>query len=305
MLGIELIEGEYDFQSWIESVRGFEREPEKGKRCSICFDRRFEVSAKKAQEIGEKSFTSTLLTSPKKSIQQLKEVGDALAKKYNIEFIAPDYRKKSGTQEQNILAKKDKLYRQDYCGCMFGLSIQREQQKKLPTELFSPISKQIQPQSIEDKIRLYEKRLEFERAGIDYKIIKERFLNWRVEFGYLKAKKEVTPAHFLPYSTLKKEYTRGKIEYNINNIYYMNRDEVKFITLESYNKISKTNFKSIKELIFNPPNFQTEVGIRREIMPNPYDLSLIVVVKQIPTQKIEIIYKSHIYTDVKEELVKV
>ncbi|MCK4441183.1 MAG: epoxyqueuosine reductase QueH, partial [Sulfurovaceae bacterium] len=131
MLGIELIEGEYDTKNWLEAVRGLENEPEKGARCSVCFDKRFEVTAKKAQELGEKIFTSTLLTSPKKSLKQLKKAGDILADKYNIKFIAPDYRKASGTQEQNIMAKKDKLYRQDYCGCIFGLSMQREQQQKL------------------------------------------------------------------------------------------------------------------------------------------------------------------------------
>ena len=47
LLNIELIEGEYDYNLWLEAVKGYEDEPEKGKRCSICFDRRFEVSAKK------------------------------------------------------------------------------------------------------------------------------------------------------------------------------------------------------------------------------------------------------------------
>ena len=65
MLGIDLIEGEYDFENWLEAVRGLEHEPEKGSRCSVCFDRRFEISAQKASEMGEKTFTSTLLTSPK------------------------------------------------------------------------------------------------------------------------------------------------------------------------------------------------------------------------------------------------
>jgi len=282
-----------------------ENEPEKGKRCSICFDNRFEVTAQKAKELGEKTFTTTLLTSPKKSIKQLKESGDILGKKYGIDFIAPDYRKTSGTQEQNIIAKEAKLYRQDYCGCIFGLSIQREQQNRLKDELFSPISKQIQPEAIEARVQLYKKRLEYERDNIDYKIVKNRFLNWRVEFGYLKIKKETIPAHFLPYSTLRKSYTRGKIEFNIKDLYYMNRDEVKFITLKKYNELANSSFVSIKDLIYNTPKFEIELKIRKELISNPYDLSMIVVVDKIPKQKLEIIYKSHIYEDVKEELIKV
>ncbi len=53
-LGIELIEGDYDFENWMDAVRGLEKEPEKGARCEVCFDRRFEVSAYKALELGEK-----------------------------------------------------------------------------------------------------------------------------------------------------------------------------------------------------------------------------------------------------------
>ena len=305
MLGIELIEGEYDTENWLKAVHGFEKEPEKGARCAICFDRRFEITAKYASKIGEKRFTSTLLTSPKKSLKQLKHAGDALAKKFNIEFVAPDYRKASGTQEQNILAKQDALYRQDYCGCLFGLTMQREQQKKIADELFSPISQQIQPESIEARIELYEKRWAYEDRGIEYKIVKERFLNWRQTHGLLRIKKETIPAHFLPLSTLKSEYTRGKIDVQVGELYYMNRDEVKFITLNYYNSLINKNYKSIYELIYNSPTFEEELKIRKQLINSSYDLSTIVVVQHIPTQKVELIYKSYIYEDVKEVLLKI
>jgi predicted adenine nucleotide alpha hydrolase (AANH) superfamily ATPase len=304
MLDIELIEGEYDTKNWLKTVRGFEKEPEKGARCAICFDRRFEISAKKAKELGEKTFTSTLLTSPKKSLKQLKHAGDILGEKYGISFIAPDYRKASGTQEQNILAKKDALYRQDYCGCIFGLTKQREEQNKLTDELFSPISKQIQPESIEARIELYKKRWEYEDNNIKYKIVKERFLNWRQMYGHLKVKKESIPAHFLPYSTLKNEYTRGKIDLQIGDLHYMNRDEVKFITLKTYNKLGNFNYKNIEELIYNAPTFNEEVKIREELISN-YDLSSILVVVKIPTEKVAIVHKSHVYEDVKEVLLTI
>ena len=305
MLGIELIEGEYDTHNWLEAVRGFEKEPEKGARCAICFDRRFEITAQKASELGEKTFTSTLLTSPKKSLKQLKHAGDALATKFGIKFIAPDYRKASGTQEQNILAKKDVLYRQDYCGCLFGLTMQREQQQKLADELFSPISKQVQPESIEARIELYKRRWVYEDNNIEYKIVKERFLNWRQIYGLLKVKKEVIPAHFLPYSTLKSEYTRGKVDVKVRNLHYMNRDEVKFITLDVYNQLTQTHYKSIYQLIYTPPSFEEEINTRNKLILNNYDLSLVLVVDVIPTQKVEILYKSHIYEDVREVLLKI
>ncbi|MEY3001717.1 MAG: hypothetical protein RLZZ428_92 [Pseudomonadota bacterium] len=304
MLGIELIEGEYDVENWLEAVRGLEHEPEKGSRCSVCFDRRFEISAQKAAMLGESSFTSTLLTSPKKSLKQLQHAGDALAKREGITFVAPDYRKNAGTQEQNILAKQDALYRQDYCGCMFGLNIQRDQQQKLTDELFLPISKQIQPESIEERIALYEKRWQLEEAQKPYKIIKQRFLNWRIQMGLLRTKNGVIPAHFLPYSTLKGEYTRGKIEHHIGPVYYMSRDEVRFITLAHYNTLADTNYKDLKGLIFTPPSFEKEVALRTKLGMDMYDLSAVLVVEQIPTSKLEILCQSKTYSDVKETLVE-
>ena len=303
MLGIELIEGEYDTQNWLEAVRGLEKEPEKGARCAVCFDRRFEVSAQKAAELGEKYFTSTLLTSPKKSLTQLKRAGDALGARFGVTFIAPDYRKASGTQEQNILAKEDQLYRQDYCGCLFGLTMQREQQQKLADELFVPLSGQVQPESIEARIALYEKRWEMEERKEPYRIVKQRFLNWRMKFGLLKVRKEVVAAHILPYSTLKNGYTRGKIDYRTGVLYHMSRDEVKFITLKSYNHLARTAYSDIFSLLFKPPSFEQEVALRSALGLDAYDLSTILVVEKIPENKIELMIESETYADVKEKLI--
>lgn len=304
MLGIDLIEGEYDVENWLSLVRGFEHEPEKGSRCGICFDRRFEVSAKKAREMGESTFTSTLLTSPKKSLEQLEVVGKSLGKKEGITFVAPDYRKASGTQEQNILAKEDALYRQDYCGCLYALNIQRDQQQKIADELFMPLSAQVQPESIEERIEMYEERWRLEDANIPHKIIKQRFLNWRLTMGFLRVRKEVIPAHFLPYSTIKGEYTRGKIEYSIGEVHHMSRDEVRFITLTHYNALANTNYQSVTELIYSPPAFEQEVLLRAKLGVTPYDLSTIIVTKEIPNSKIEILCQSKTYEDVKEVLIK-
>ena len=304
-LGIDLIEGPYDTEAWFEAVRGLENEPEKGRRCSICFDRRFEVSAAKAAELGEKSYTSTLLTSPKKSLQQLRREGERLAAVHGLEFIAPDYRKASGTQEQNRLAKEARLYRQDYCGCLYGLNIQRDQQHKLADELFSAVSGQIQPESIEERLALYEKRIELEERGVEYRIVRERFLNWRLLSGLLKVKGRPTPAHILPYSTLKRGYTRGKIAERIGPLSYLNRDEVRFLTLQEYQRRLGRKIRSLTELIFAPPSFEEELAIRRSLCENLYDLGALLVVDEIPDGKIELRLESHTFEDVRERLILV
>jgi len=305
MLGIELIEGAYDTQGWLKAVKGLEHEPEKGIRCKVCFDNRFEVSAKEASRRGEKLFTSTLLTSPKKSLTQLKNAGDEVAFKYGVEFIAPNYRKASGTQEQNILAKSDKLYRQDYCGCLYGLRDQREHQNKLMDELIVPISNQVLPDSLEAKIALYEQRLELEKQGREYQIIKQRFLNYRLLYGYVKIKKQIIPSYFLPYSTIRGDYSRGKIEYAMDEVHYFNRDEVKFITLEYYNALANRNYASITELLYHPPSFEEELELRYQIAKTPYDLGAIIVLEEVSNVKLEIFCQSKTYSDIKEILIEV
>ncbi len=304
LLDIELIEGEYDMAGWLDAVRGLENEPEKGARCSVCFDHRFEASARKAAELGEKIFTSTLLTSPKKSLSQLKDSGEAIAKRYGLEFIAPDYRQASGTQEQNRLAKESQLYRQDYCGCVFALSAQREQQERISDELMAPVSGQVQPESIEERIQMYEHRIELEESAIPYVIVKKRFLNWRLRSALLSSKTGVVPAHVLPYSTLRRSYTRGKIEKEANGIYYLGRDEVKFVTLDHYNTIADTDYSKCKDLIFSPPAFDKELEIRYRLVGQPYDLSTILVVDEIPLGKIELRLDAVTYEDVKETIEK-
>jgi len=303
-LGIELLEGEYDYESWLEAVRGLENEPEKGARCEVCFDKRFITSAKKALEIGEKKITTTLLVSPLKSQEQLKRVGDDFHIKHGVEFIAVDYRSGGGTQEQSRVTKEEQLYRQDYCGCIYGLTMQREQQDKLMDEMFSPISHVTLPASIEERIEMYTQRNELEDKGIAYRIIKQKFLNYRqFHFKLIKGKSESIDAYALSYSTLPRSRAQGKIEFSSNNIHYFNREEIKFVTLEFFNAINNTQYKSIKELIYNPLSYEKELLFREKINATNYDLTPIIVLEEITDAKLTITLDAKVYEDTKEKLI--
>ncbi len=300
------MEGEYDYESWLEAVRGLENEPEKGKRCEVCFDKRFDVSARKALELGESKITTTLLVSPLKSQEQLKASGDAFYKKHGVEFIFVDYRTGGGTQDQSRVTKEEQLYRQDYCGCIYGLTMQREQQNRLMDEMFSPISNQILPSSIEQRLELYKERNRLEDEGIKYKIIKQKFLNYR-QFNFLliKGKKEILPAYALSYSYLKRKKAQGKIEFKDKNIYYFNREEIVFVTLSYYNQLLKLHYKNMKELLFHSPSFELEEALRVSITGDSFNLSPIIVVEEIPLDsKLTILLDSKIYDDVKSKLIK-
>jgi len=303
-LGIKLYEGDYDFVQWFQFVKGLENEPEKGDRCTVCFDTRLEVSAKKAKELGCTQFTTSLLISPKKSQEKLEIIGHKLALKYELEFVFKDYRSGNGMELQSKAVKENKLYRQNYCGCLFGLTAQRLQQNKLLDEMMSPITNQILPESIEERIELYKKRNKFQKENKEFKIIKERFLNYRILSGLITVDKEIVPSYFLAYSTLKNKKTSGQIEYTLNNISYLNRDETKFITLEYFNYLAKTDFKNIYDVIKNPLIFENEIRIRNLISKSSFDISCIIIVDVIPEKKIEILLQSEIFDDVREVIME-
>ena len=302
-LGIKLIEGPYNLEEWLKKVKGMEHLPEKGDRCTVCYDDRLENTVKKAQELGHDKFTSTLLISPKKSQEKLEKIGANLTSLTGIEFIFRDYRSGSGSQIQGEKVKENSLYRQNYCGCLFGLSAQRAQQKKIMDEMFNPISNQILPESIEQRLELYKKRNDLEEQGEKYKIIKQRFLNYRLLSGKVMVAKQVVPSYILCYSTLNRAKMNGRIEYSNNGINYLNRDEVKVLSIEKFNELTNSSYKTVKELMYNPQTFQEELDVRNKIVHNPYDLSTIIILDEIQDEKYEIEINATTYDDVKEEII--
>ena len=118
MLGIDLLVGEYDNDAWTKKVRGFENEPEGGKRCGVCFKMRLEETYKKAKESGIEYFTSTLSISPHKNTVFIDGIGKSIAPQ---SFLAYDFKKKNGFKKAMGFSKYHSLYRQNYCGCMFSI----------------------------------------------------------------------------------------------------------------------------------------------------------------------------------------
>lgn len=269
----------------------------------MCFDKRFIESANKALEIGEKTFTTTLLVSPLKSQEQLKKSGAEFQEKYGVAFIAPDYRSGGGSQDQSRVTKEQQLYRQDYCGCIFGLDMQRKQQDRLIDEMMNEISNRILPASIEERIELYTKRIELEEQNIEYKIIKEKFLNYRLFSCTIKEKENSIDVYPLVYSTISRKNIQATFSFSANNLYFYNRDEVVFITLDYLNATCHTSYKEIKELIYNPPKIEQEIKLREILGYGTYNLTPIFVVKNIIDKKLHINLDAKIYEDTREKLI--
>ena len=227
-LGIKLIEGEYDFKNWLERVKGYEEEPERGKRCQICFDYRLEKSAKVAKELGCNALTTTLLMSPKKSIPQLKKAGEEATKGTGIQFLAPDYRKGGGTQEMFRLSKEKEVYQQDYCGCIYGLFKQKN--GEIFWDLVGFAGRR--PGSKEERNFIKEIRILAQELGLPTKEYEFPFLNWKVIKGKIEVDGEVIPSYVYPYSQSIRGVVKGKVEHVQGDKLFLNKQFVKIILKE-------------------------------------------------------------------------
>lgn len=117
---VKYVIAEYNPKEFYENVKGFENEPEGGKRCRECFKLRLEKTAEYARKNSFDYFTTTLTISPLKNSQLINEIGKDLAEKYNIKYLYSDFKKKSGYLRSCQLSREYDLYRQNFCGCIFS-----------------------------------------------------------------------------------------------------------------------------------------------------------------------------------------
>ncbi len=118
---LKLISGEYRHKEWLEMVKGYEKEPEKGKRCLLCYKDRLEETAHFARDNNFPYFSTTLTTSPHKLASEINRFGEELADEYGVKFLNRDFKKQDGFKKSSQLSKELGLYRQDYCGCEFSM----------------------------------------------------------------------------------------------------------------------------------------------------------------------------------------
>ncbi|MCD6539179.1 MAG: epoxyqueuosine reductase QueH [Candidatus Omnitrophica bacterium] len=114
---LEILSGDYEISEWFNFIKGYEAEPEGGRRCGLCFELRLRKSYEEMKRKGLDFFTTTLSVSPHKNSRLIKEIGEKIDKD---RFLFRDFKKKDGFKRSVELSKKLGLYRQNYCGCLFS-----------------------------------------------------------------------------------------------------------------------------------------------------------------------------------------
>lgn len=120
--GIPFIDADYDKDNWFTRIKGYENEPERGKRCTLCFDMRFERTALYAFEHGFPVISSSLGISRWKDMNQINDAGERAVSRYpDMVYWTYNWRKQGGAERMYAIAKRENFYKQEYCGCVYSL----------------------------------------------------------------------------------------------------------------------------------------------------------------------------------------
>jgi epoxyqueuosine reductase len=133
---IQVVAYPYDYQRYLEAIKGHETDREGGERCTLCHHLRLDLAYKYAFEHGYSYFATVMTVSSKKPSALLNEICFGLQKKYpSTVYVPSDFRKENGQLEGIRIAKRYNLYRQNYCGCSF--SKEEREEKDLSKTLVS------------------------------------------------------------------------------------------------------------------------------------------------------------------------
>ena len=117
---VDIIDCDYDNDLYEVKIKGLENEPERGRRCDVCFNLRLEKTAYKAKELNYDYFATTLTVSPYKNAVLINEIGLAIGNDFGINYLVSDFKKKNGYKRSIELSHEYNLYRQNYCGCKYS-----------------------------------------------------------------------------------------------------------------------------------------------------------------------------------------
>lgn len=132
---ISIMDADYEPELFFEAAKGYEHCPERGERCTKCFELRLSETARRASGGAFDYFCTTLSISPHKDAKLLMAIGELCAEEYGVSYLPSDFKKKNGYKRSIELSGEYGLYRQDYCGCVYSRQA-KKMSKKLPVGCF-------------------------------------------------------------------------------------------------------------------------------------------------------------------------
>jgi len=121
-LGIPFVDADYDTEKWFSLTKGMEWDPERGRRCTVCFDMRMDRAAEFANAHGFDAIATTNATSRWKDREQVDDSGRRAASRFpGLQYLDQDWRTEEMTQRKYRINAERSFYKQEYCGCSFSL----------------------------------------------------------------------------------------------------------------------------------------------------------------------------------------
>lgn len=117
LYGVPFIDLEYDNERWCQLTKGLENEPERGNRCSICFEMRLKRVMEYAKVNGFTAVSSVLGVSRYKDLEQVNAAAERAGQSVGINYLQIEGRKNGMQELRQHLIKELNLYNQNYCGC--------------------------------------------------------------------------------------------------------------------------------------------------------------------------------------------
>ena len=123
-----IVEAPYDPEDFYKAVGTREQpelanEPERGERCRRCYELRLRYTYNYAAAHNFDYFCTTLSISPFKDADMINEIGECLGE--GPRWLPSDFKKKNGFKRSLELSAEYNLYRQEYCGCIYSLSLNK------------------------------------------------------------------------------------------------------------------------------------------------------------------------------------
>ena len=118
---VKLIVSDYDNETYTQKISLFKDEPEKGRRCIMCYGLRMHEAYQYAHDHHFDYFTTVMTISRQKDSKVLNHIGMQLSNKFsNTKYFISDFKKADGNVKGNRIASELGMYRQDYCGCIYS-----------------------------------------------------------------------------------------------------------------------------------------------------------------------------------------
>ena len=116
---ITVIEQPYLPKEYLNKLSRYKDEPEGGKRCYLCYQKRMNDAFQYSCEHNFDYWTTVLSVSPHKNSQWINEIGASFAQN-KTKFLFSDFKKNNGYLKSVRFADSYHLYRQSYCGCVYS-----------------------------------------------------------------------------------------------------------------------------------------------------------------------------------------